>query len=97
MIRNRLGKLAPAVAASITLALSLGAGPAQAQQTSTARYVLQLQGYTCSRFVGTDAWVCSKPGAPSYDCVGYVCQPVVATVVAQPATQPVSQPPVAAR
>ncbi len=97
MMRNRLGKLAAAVAASFTLVLSLGASPAQAQQAGTARYLLQLRGYTCSRFVGTDAWICTKPGAPSYDCVGYVCQPVVATVVAPPATQPVSQPPVAAR
>jgi hypothetical protein len=97
MIRKRLVNLAKVAVASVTLVLSLGAGPALAQQVGTARYILELQGYTCSRFVGTDAWVCSKPGAPTYDCVGYVCQPVVATVAAPPAPQPVSEPPVATR
>ncbi len=95
MARHSLSKLSAAVAASALLALGLGTGPAHAQQASTGRYVLQLQGYTCTRFVGTDAWVCTKPGAPTYDCVGYVCQPVVSTLVAAPYAAPANQPPVA--
>lgn len=95
MTRHTLGKLSSAVAAAAILALGLGNGPAHAQQASTGRYILQLQGYTCTRFVGIDAWVCTKPGAPTYDCVGYVCQPVVSTIVAPPYSPPLNQPPVA--
>lgn len=95
MSRHSLGKLSAAAAASAILALSLGTGPAHAQQVSTGRYILQLQGYTCTRFVGTDAWVCTKPGAPTYDCVGYVCQPVVSTLVAPPYPAPLKQPAIA--